>query len=195
MPAGDAMDVFGRVKAILFTPETEWSVIEQEPGTPAYLFSNYMVYLAALPPIASFIGMSIIGVAVPSVGTFRVPLFIGLLGAVTAYVLSFAIVYVVAIIIDQLAPRFGGQKDFGNALRVTVYSFTPYWVGGLCALVPGLRFVGIVVAFFGIYLMWTGLPRLMKVPADKAIVYVAAAIVCAVTLVFVVGLIGGALIM
>ena len=195
MPVGDPMDVFGRVKAILFTPETEWPVIEQEPGTPAYLFANYMVYLAAIPPIASFIGMSIIGVAVPSIGTFRVPLFAGLLGAVTSYALSFAIVYVVAIIIDQLAPRFGGQKDFGNALRVTVYSFTAYWVGGLCAVIPALRFVGVVVAFFGIYLMWTGLPRLMKVPPDKAIVYVAAAIVCAVTLMFVVGLIGSALIM
>jgi hypothetical protein len=184
--AGDAMDVLARVKGILFTPETEWPVIEQEPGTPAHLFSNYMVYLAAIPPIAGFIGMSIIGVSVQGVGTFRVPLLGGLIAA---------IVYAIAIIIDQLAPRFGAQKDFGNALRVTVYSFTPYWVAGLCQLIPGLRFVGYVVAFFGVYLMWTGLPRLMKVPADKAIVYVVAAIVCAVAIMFVVGLIAGLLLL
>jgi Yip1-like protein len=187
------MDVLGRVKGILFTPETEWSAIEQEPGTPAYLFSNYMVYLAAIPPIAGFIGMSIIGVTVPGVGTFRVPLLAGVFAAAITYVLSFAIVYVVAIIIDQLAPRFDSQKDFGNALRVTVYSFTPYWVGGACALIPGLRFVGNVVAFFGIYVMWTGLPRLMKVPADKAFVYVAAAVVCAVVIMFMVALIANLL--
>jgi hypothetical protein len=189
------MDVFGRVKAILFTPETEWPAIEQEPGTPAYLFSNYVVYLAAIPPLASFIGTSIIGVPVPSIGTVRVPLFAGLLSAVIAYVLSFAVVYVVAIIIDQLAPRFGGVKDFGNALRVTVYSFTPYWVGGVFSLFSAMRFVGTVVAFFGIYLMWLGLPRLMKVPPDKAFVYVAATVVCAVAIMFVVGLIGATLIM
>jgi hypothetical protein len=52
-----------------------------------------------------------------------------------------------------------------------------------------------VVAFFGVYLMWTGLPRLMKVPADKAIVYVVAAIVCAVAIMFVVGLIAGLLLL
>jgi hypothetical protein len=154
-----------------------------------------MVYLAAIPPIAGFIGMSIIGVSVQGVGTFRVPLLGGLIAAIVSYVLSFAIVYAIAIIIDQLAPRFGAQKDFGNALRVTVYSFTPYWVAGLCQLIPGLRFVGYVVAFFGVYLMWTGLPRLMKVPADKAIVYVVAAIVCAVAIMFVVGLIAGLLLL
>src|SRR5882672_7897071 len=105
--AGDAMDIIGRVKGILFTPETEWPVIEHEPGTPAYLFPNYVVYLAAIPPVAGFIGSSIIGVTGPA-STFRVPLFAGLLGAVIAYVLSFAVVNVVVIIIDQLAPRFGG---------------------------------------------------------------------------------------
>src|SRR5437879_4060261 len=95
---GDAMDIVKRVKGILLTPETEWPEIEHEPGTPAFLFPNYVVYLAAIPPIAGFIGSSIIGVTVPAVGTIRVPLFAGLLGAVIAYVLSFVVVYAVAII-------------------------------------------------------------------------------------------------
>jgi hypothetical protein len=183
------MDMLNRVKGILFTPETEWLAIEKEPGTPAYLFANYVVYLAAIPPIAGFIGASIFGVSVPSIGTVRTPLFAGLLAAVIAYVLSFAVVYAVAIIIDQLAPRFGGLKDFGNALKVTVYSFTPLWVAGLFQLVAGLRFVGNVVAFFGVYLMWIGLPRLMKAPADRAVAYVAVAAACAIAIVLVIRLI------
>jgi hypothetical protein len=177
--AGDAMDVIGRVKGILLTPETEWATIEHEPGTPAYLFPHYVVYLAAIPPLAGFIGSSIIGVAGAG-GTVRVPLFAGLLGAVMAYVLSFAVVYAIAIIVDQLAPRFGGQRDFANALKVTVYAFTPYWVLGICQMIAGLRFVGYVVALFGIYLLWLGLPRLMKVPADKAVPYVVTVAACAV---------------
>jgi len=173
------MDIVGRLKGILFTPETEWAAIEHEPGTPAYLFANYVVYLAAIPPLAGFIGSSIIGVSGPA-GTYRVPLFAGLLGAVFAYVLSFAIVYAMAIIIDQLAPRFGGQKDFVSALKVTVYAFTPYWVLGICQMIAGLRFVGYVGALFGIYLLWLGLPRLMKASADQLVPYVAATAACAV---------------
>lgn len=173
------MDIFGRVKGILLTPETEWAAIEREPGTPAYLFPNYVVYLAAIPPLAGFIGSSIIGVA-GGAGTIRVPLFGGLLGAVMAYLLTFAIVYAVAIVIDQLAPRFGGQKDFASALKITVYAFTPYWVLGVCQMIAGLRFVGYVAAFFGVYLLWLGLPRLMKVPAHRVVPYVAATAACAV---------------
>jgi Yip1 domain len=188
------MDIVKRVKGILLTPETEWPEIEQEAGTPGYLFPNYVVYLAAIPAVAGFIGSSIIGVTAPAVGTIRVPLFAGLLGAVTGYVLSFVIVYAVAIIVDQFAPRFGGARDFSSALKVTVYSFTPLWIAGIFQLIPGLRFVGIVVAFFGVYLLWTGLPRLMKVPADTAVPCVAAVAACAIAIAFVVALIQVALI-
>ena len=182
------MDIVGRVKGILLTPELEWKAIEHEPGTPAHLFPNYVVYLAAIPPLAGFIGSSIIGVAVPG-GTYRVPLFAGLLGAVMAYVLSFAVVYAVAIIIDQLAPRFGGEKDFPSALKVTVYAFTPYWVLGFFQLIGGLRFVGYVGALFGIYLLWLGLPRLMKAAPDKAVPYVAATAGCAIVALAIIALI------
>jgi hypothetical protein len=185
---GSAMDIVGRVKGILLTPETEWAAIEREPGTPAYLFPHYVVYLAAIPPLAGFIGSSIIGVAGPA-GTYRVPLFAGLLGAVMAYVLSFAIVYAVAIVIDQLAPRFKAQKDFANALKVTVYAFTPYWVLGFFQLIAGLRFVGYVGAFFCIYLLWLGLPRLMKAPSDRAIPYVATTAGCAIAALLILALI------
>lgn len=190
-----AMDIISRVKGILLTPESEWPLIEREPGTPGYLFPNYVAYLAAIPPVAGFIGSSIIGMAAPGFGTIRVPLFAGLLGAVIGYVLNFVAVYAVAIIIDQLAPRFDGLHDFGNAFKVTVYAFTPYWLGGIFQLVPGLRFIGGVAALYGIYLMWTALPRLMKVPSDRAAAYVATAAACAFAVLLVVGLIGRMLLM
>jgi Yip1 domain len=188
------MDVVSRVKGILVAPEAEWAAIEKEPGTPGYLFSNYVVYLAAIPPVAGFIGSTIIGVAVPGIGTVRVPLFLGLLGAVIGYLLSFLVVYGVAIIVDQLAPRFGGAKDFSSALKLTVYAFTPYWLGGIFYLMAGLRFVGFLAALYGLYLLWTGLPRLMRAPPDRAVAYVASAAACAFAIMLVLGLVLSALV-
>jgi hypothetical protein len=147
-----------------------------------------MVYLAALPPIARFLGNSVIGVATPA-GVYRVPLFTGLLGAVISYVVSFVVVYLIAIIIDRLAPRFGGVKDFPGALKVTVYSFTPYWIAGILQLAAGLRFVAYVVALFGVYLAWLGLPRLMRVKPGEALTYVAISVGCAIVVVVAVTLI------
>ena len=185
------MNIIERVKAILMTPDTEWPVIERESGSPGVLFPNYVIYLAAIPAIAGFIGTSIIGISVPVIGSFRVPIMAGLLSAVITYLLSFVIVYVIAIIIDLLAPQFGAQKDFPNALKLTVYSFTPVWLAGIFLMIPGLRFLTIV-GLYGIYLLWLGLPKLMKSPQEKATIYVIAVAVCAIVFQYLISLIVGA---
>ena len=58
------MNLVERVKAILLQPNSEWPVIEREPGDAGYLFSNYVAILAAIPPVCGFIGTSIIGVGI-----------------------------------------------------------------------------------------------------------------------------------
>jgi hypothetical protein len=37
-----------------------------------------------------------------------------------------------------------------------------------------------VAALFGIYLLWLGIPRLMKAPPDRAVPYVATTAACAI---------------
>jgi hypothetical protein len=190
---GHAMNLVERVKAILISPVTEWPVIERESGDVAYLFTNYVAILALIPAVAGFIGTSIIGVSVPGVGTYRVPIFSGLFSAVLGYVLTFIIVYVIALIIDFLAPTFLGQKNFAAALKVAVYSFTPAWIAGIFQIIPGLAFLSIL-GLYGFYLLWVGLPVLMKSPKEKALVYTIAVVICAVLIQIIVGAIIVALI-
>ena len=85
------MNLVERVKAILLTPKTEWPVIEREPGDVKYLFTNYVAILAAIPAIAGFIGGSIIGFNVPTVGTIRLGIGAGILNAILTYVMAFVI--------------------------------------------------------------------------------------------------------
>jgi hypothetical protein len=186
------MNLVERIKAILLTPQTEWPVIERESGDPSYLFTNYVALLALIPAVAGFIGGSVIGVTVPVVGTVRLPFFTGLFDAIFGYVLTFVIVYVMAIVIDALAPSFGGQKNFPNALKLAAYSYTPAWLAGIFLLIPGLRFLAIL-GLYGLYLLYTGLPPLMKAPRDKALIYAIAVVVCALILAIVIGAIQSAL--
>lgn len=147
------MDLVKRVKAILLTPKSEWLVIERESGEPAYLFANYVAILAAIPAVCGFIGSSIIGVSLPIVGTVRVGIVSGIASAVVQYLLAFAMVFVVGLIIDALAPTFNGQKDQPNAMKLAVYSMTPAWLAGIFSLIPGLRGLGIL-GLYGLYLLW-----------------------------------------
>ena len=154
-----------RIKAILATPQTEWKVIAQEHDTLFDLLISYVAILAAIPEVAHFIGQSFIGGYTPVVPNF--------LRAVVVYLITFAMVYIIAGVIDLLAPRFGGEKNFANAVKLSAYSHTPLWLAGIFLLVPGLNFL-LILGLYGFYLLWIGLPMLMKVPHEKALPYVAA---------------------
>jgi hypothetical protein len=160
-----------RVKAILLTPRTEWPVIEQERATLADLFIKYVAILAAVPEIAHLIGQALIGEA-------HIPFMSALVRAIVSYVVTLAMVYIIACVIDLLAPRFGGKKNFPNALKLSVYSYTPLWLAGIFLLIPGLNFL-LVLGLYGFYLLWVGLPMLMGVPSDRAFAYATFTTACA----------------
>src|SRR5207244_4168011 len=102
--------------------------------------------LAAIGAIASFIGLSLIGIG----GFFRVGVVAALVHAIVAYLLTFVVVFVVAWLVDTLAPTFGGQRDSLRALKVTVYSYTPAWVAAVLNLVPALAILGLIAALSGL---------------------------------------------
>jgi hypothetical protein len=95
-----------------------------------------------------------------------------------------------ALVIDGLAPTFGGVKNFPNALKVAAYSSTAAWLAGIFQLIPPLSILGIV-GLYSIYLLWLGLPVLMKSPPDRATGYTAAVVVIMFVIMFIVTLVVG----
>ena len=184
------MNLVDRVKRILLSPQPEWQVIDGEVTSPGTLYTGYIIPLAAIGPLASVIGYSVFGIRVPFSGTvYRVPLGSAITSAVVSYVLTLVGVYVLALIIDALAPTFGGTKSPIQALKVAAYSSTAGWVAGIFALVPGLRMLGIL-GLYGLYLLYLGLPVLMKAPAERAAGYTALVVVAAIVLFVVIGVVG-----
>lgn len=183
--------LIARVQGLLLDPQREWAKIDRESGEPAHLFLNYVVILALIPALAEFIGASIIGVTV-SVGTFRVPVLAGLLNAVISYLFSFVLVYVVALVIDALAPGFGTARHFPSALKLSVYSFTPAWLAGIFLLLPGLSFLTIA-GLYGFFLLLVGLPVVLRTPRARALAYAASVTVAALVVTFLLALIQSAI--
>jgi hypothetical protein len=183
------MSLMARVKAILLTPRTEWPVIEGEPATIASLYTGYIIPLAAIPAVAGFVGWSLVGANVLGVSV-RVPIGSGLTGAVVRYALSLVATWVLALIIDGLAPSFGGTRDSMKALKVAAYSSTAAWVAGIFMLLPSLGILGLL-GLYSLYLLYLGLPVLMKAPQEKAVGYTVVVILCAIVLFVVVGYVAG----
>ncbi|HXN15076.1 MAG TPA: Yip1 family protein [Usitatibacter sp.] len=170
------MNLVERAKKLLLQPKQEWQVIAAEPHTVKDLYIGYVMILAAIPAVASFIGLSLIGF-----GSFRVPIGLGVVHLVLSYVLALASVYVLALLIDALAPSFDGQKDFMQALKVAAFAPTASWLAGIFTIIPALSILTIL-GLYSLYLLYTGLPMLMKAPEAKAIVYTLVVIVAAIVL-------------
>ena len=189
------MDLVQRAKNIIVTPQTEWRVIASEPSTTGDLITGYVIPLSAVGAIAGFIGSSILGATIPFAGTYRVGIVAGLMSACFAIVMAVVSIFILSIIINALAPTFGGQQNSQQAMKVAAYSYTAAWVAGIARIFPILgSLVLLLGALYSLYLLYLGLPVLMKNPADKSIGYTVVIVVCAIVLGIVIGVVSAAIV-
>ena len=179
------MNLVDRVKKILLQPRQEWTVISAEPQTVAGLYTRYVMILAAIPAIASFIGFSIVGYSGFG-ATYRVPMAAGVASMVINYLLTLGGVYVLALIIDGLAPNFGGEKNFMQALKVSAFAPTASWIAGVFAILPTLAIIAVLGGLYSLYLLYLGLASLMKVPEEKSITYTVVVILITIVMMVVI---------
>jgi hypothetical protein len=188
---GFQQSLVSRVKNILLQPQTEWDVIDKEPATIAGLYRNYIFILAAIGPVCGFVHGVLFGYSFMGV-TYRPSVMAALGTAITGYVLALVGVFVLAMVIDGLAPTFNATKDRVQAFKVATYMGTASWVAGIFQLIPGLGFLGIL-GLYSLYLLYLGLPKLMKAPADKAMSYTVVTVIAAIALFLLAGAIMGPL--
>jgi hypothetical protein len=173
------MDIVERAKAITLNPAATWPVIEAETHDAKSLFVPYLLILAAIPAICSFIGLSIVGMG--GFGfNFRVPVASGLAMMITTYILSIIMTFGMGWLASALAPTFGGKSDLVQGLKLAVFGGTPMMLAGVFNILPALSIVGLLVALYSLYVMYLGLPVLMKNPKEKTIVYMVVLIIASI---------------
>lgn len=181
------MDIVTRVQEILLRPKEEWVKIKEETLPVSQLFTSYVMILAAIPAVAQFIGLALIGRRLPFVGWYRYGIGTGFLYAILLYVFTLVSVYVFGIIIDALAPTFSSEKNLDNAMKLAAYSMTPSWVAGVLYIIPFLGILVILASLYGIYLLYLGfVTPLMNTPKEKVVSYLVVSIVVAMVLMVVV---------
>ena len=189
--APSSESIIARVQGILLHPNAEWDKIEPEAASVQGLYAGYAAILAAIPAIAQIIGglwpICVLGVCVHR------NLIAVAVGAIIFYILSLIGVFVIALIIDELAPSFGGAKNRIQALKLVIYSWTAFWLAGIFAVVPLLGILSLL-GLYSLYLLYLGVPKMMKAPQDKALGYTAVSIVLGVIVYFVVAAVAGAVV-
>jgi hypothetical protein len=127
------MNLVDRIKGMLVEPRSEWPKVAAEPATVQSLYTGWIMILAAVGPIALLLAMHSIQFAIAQ------------------YVLALITTFVLAVIVDALAPTFGGTKDFVAALKLVAYSYTAAWLAGVFLLLGMLGYLLTLIAtiYFG----------------------------------------------
>jgi len=179
------MNLVERAKAILMTPKQEWAAIDSEALDVPALLTGYVIPLALIGPIARFIGFSLLGFG----GIFRVSIGWGISTAIITFVMAIVGLFVLAWVINALAPTFAATQSMPQAIKLAAYSMTAVWVAEIFYLIPVLGFVALIGAIYSLYLFYVGLPILMKSPADKTPPYAIAVIVACIVVAWVISIV------
>ncbi len=178
------MAIFDRVKEILLSPKAAWESIKSEPDDIKNLMLNYAMPLALIPAVCQLIGITLIGVRVPSGALFRVPFLESIAAGIAGYIFSLAFIFVGAWIVNILAPSFESKPDYPSSIKVVAYSMTPMWLVGVFSLIPGLSILSIL-GLYGIYLLALSLPIIMGTPEGKVVWYTIATLLIGIVISFV----------
>jgi hypothetical protein len=190
---GPDMSVHGmisRVLNLLLHPHEAWDAIDVEPSTIEGLYRGWVLPLAAIPAVCrvvgllSFRGFEIFGVRYQ-------PSFIGIIGdGVASYALTLISVYLLALVIDQFAPQFGGERSRTQAFKVAAYSGTAFWVSGIFGLLPTVGGLFTLLGMiYSLYLLYLGLPKLMRSAPAFQLNYFALTLVASILMAIVIGVV------
>jgi hypothetical protein len=178
------LSLISRVRNLLVSPRTEWDVIDHEASGPRKLALTYVAPLAAIPIIAFVVGLTVVG----RQGEYADPVMLSVSGAVF-YALTLAGVFVFAWLINWLAPRFGGQRNYSQAFKVSAYSLTAAMVAGIATVVPALGVLALLGAAYSLYLLFVGAPKLMHTAGRSAVNYAIVSVMVAMVMALGVGLV------
>ncbi len=173
------MNVVDRAKNMILTPKTEWPAVAAEEANISRILTEYVLPLALIPAVASLLGFGFIGRG------FGASLRWGLAMGIIQFVSAFLSVCITAFVADFLAPNFASEKNLGRAVQLVAYSYTPTWVAGVFLLFPALGILVLLAGLYGLFLLYLGLPHLMKTPQDKTVTYLVVLIVVVILVYFV----------
>lgn len=187
----DFKGILERVKEIFTRPNTFWEGARSSEDSVQSLYLNYIAILAAIPVVCQFLRMTIVGISIPFFNmTYRWPFFHGIATAIAMYLMSLLSVYVVALVLEKLAPRFEGNISQIDALRLVAYCSTPMWIAGIFHLVPALSaLLGLVAFIFGLYLFYQGVCQWSGVPGQKRLVFLLCFVGCVIVVFIVLGIV------
>lgn len=163
---------------ILRKPNLKWDEIKANPKPLKALYFRYLLFILICLPIASILGNFIFN------PLFRKPIGTLLLNSLEKIAILFISIYLLSLVSIRITKLYKGISTKLNIHQLIVYSSTAYITASIAAaLLENYHNLIIVCQLFGIYsiyLLNKGLPKMIEMPTDKKIPFVATIVLMAI---------------
>jgi len=164
------MNAIERIKKILTSPKTEWEVIASEETTAREVLKSYLIFVALIPAIGSFIGCGVVGYK-NMIGEHTHLITSGVRQALISFVGIIAGTYITAHVLNRLAAKFNSTANFDKAFQLVAYSYAPMCIAGILHIFPSLSSIAGIISMYGLYIFYLGIAPMMKTPEEKVTAY------------------------
>ncbi|KEF30864.1 MAG: YIP1 family protein [Gammaproteobacteria bacterium] len=161
----------------LFThPDEEWASIRKEHEHPRRLYVAYVVVLAAIAPVCAYISTAYFGWTVGNERLIKLTEISAMQLSILTYISMLIGVFALGYAVNWMARTYGAKEEHvpSNGIALASYSCTPLFLAGFALLYPVPWFnaiVFLIAACYGAWLMYDGLPIVMGIEKERAVMY------------------------
>ncbi len=175
----------------LFTdPVGEWEKIREEQKSKSGGF-GFIFLMSAIPAISGYIGTTQVGWRIGVGDPVRITGDSAIAIAIIFYLAMIVGVFSIGWVIHLLGKAYELEKPLPLCLALAAYTATPLFLIGIMEVYPVLwlnMLLGLPALAYTVYLLYSGLPIMMEIPAERGFLYSSA--VLAVGLIALVSLLG-----
>ncbi len=188
--------MFGHIPGLLFRPRAQWKAIAALSDTQIKRLLPYPIVMALLPALGFYIGTTKVGWSISGVETVRITEGSAIPLVVLFYLALLGAVIFIGLMLDWMSQTYQTVSFPIKGVVLMGYACTPVFLAGAFAAYP-IWWLDIILAIaastYAIYLVYVGVPAMMKVPWDRGFLYASAVFTVALVYVVVV-LVGTAII-
>lgn len=175
-------------------PKEEWHAIEQRHEDYSFSLSHILI-ISLIPAVMGYFSSVHLGWGIGVGDPIMLEQATGLVMAFGLYASLVGGVFGLAYMIHWMSKTFDSKPTYTQSLEVASYTATPMYMVGFAAFYPELWFiitVGLVGLSYSVYLLYTGVPIVMRIPEDEGFIY--ASSVVTVGLIFLVVMMTGSIV-
>ena len=171
--------MIGKIFGIIFQPVKTWHEIAELSEAELKRYLWYPVILAILPAVAWYYGTTAVGWSVAGGETVYFSTASAAAIAPLFYLAQLGAIWAVGFFVHWMADTYGAESSMLKGVVITGFCATPILIFGVFGFHPmfWLDFlVGLVVVSHAVYLLYLGIPIVMRIPEERGFLFASAVV-------------------